>query len=290
MMTYALTMKFVKAGKFKLNDRAVNLLGENALQGIPNAAGMTVQTLLDHTSGLHNFNGADGRDFFADLINDPQRGKRVHSAEELVAYARKPEHGPTGAPGAKTSYSSTGYIVLEMILTRAGKAPLAQLYRDELFVPLGMTTAGVEGVDFTTQQIADSYGIPDPTDTRLSPFAGRKKVRADGLIDLSRGHTYYNAWARGAGAVAASVKDLAKFMDEVDAGRLTVVKSQAAEYRRLRTVRNGKLNWNGGSWGIQASIFSVPARDITVIVLTNASNVGPSSGDIGQQLIAAAVK
>jgi hypothetical protein len=153
-----------------------------------------------------------------------------------------------------------------------------------------MTLAGVEGVDFTTAQIADAYGIPDPADTRPSPFAGRKKVRPDGLIDLSRGLTYYNAWARGAGAVSASVKDLAKFMEAVDAGRLTVLNRQAAEYARVRANRSGKLNWNGGSWGIQASIFSAPAKDTTVIVLSNATNVGPSSGDIGGQLLAAAAQ
>jgi hypothetical protein len=113
-------------------------------------------------------------------------------------------------------------------------------------------------------------------------------VRPDGLVNLSAGLDHYNAWARAAGAVAANVEDLAKFMDAVGDGRFTVLRNQAAEFARLKEMPNKYFDWNGGSWGIQATILFEPSRDLTIIVLTNASNSGPGSHDIAKNLLAAA--
>ena len=187
------------------------------------------------------------------------------------------------------SYSSTGYIVLEMILENVEGKPFPQLFREHLFDPLGMSSAGVEGADFGASEIADSYARPSGGDLRnASPFAGRKPVRSDGLVNLSAGLDHYNAWARAAGAVAANVEDLAKFMDAVAAGRFMVLRDQAAEFARSKLKPNSYFDWNGGSWGIQATILFEPFRDLTVIVLSNASNTGPSSHDIAKRLLAAA--
>ena len=288
MMTYATVMELVKAGRFQLSDRAVTLLPPGALDGIPFAHDITVAQLLEHTSGLHNFNGEDSRDFFTDLFSDPQRGTRLWTAGELLAYAKKSEHRPTARPGQKKSYSSTGYIVLEMILENVGGKPFPQLFREHLFEPLGMSSAGVEGADFGAREIVDSYARPARFESQASPFTGRNTVRSDGLVNLSAGLDHSNAWARAAGAVAANVEDLAKFMDAVVDGRLMVLRDQAAEFAAARAKPNALFDWNGGSWGIQATVLFQPSRDLTIIVLTNASNCGPGSHDIAKDLLTAA--
>ncbi|HYJ04704.1 MAG TPA: serine hydrolase domain-containing protein [Chthoniobacterales bacterium] len=289
LMTYATVMELVKAGRFQLSDRASTVLPPGALDGIPFGNEITVEQLLDHTSGLHNFNGEDGRDFFADLLSDPRRGTRLWTAGELLAYAKKAEHKPTARPGEKRSYSSTGYIVLEMIIENVEGKPFPEVFREHLFGPLGMKSAGVEGADFGAGEIVDSYARPSGNDfANASPFAGRKAVRSDGLVNLSAGLDHYNAWARAAGAVAANIEDLARFMEAVEQGRFTVLRDQAAEFERAR-ARTGKyFDWNGGSWGIQATVLFEPSRDLTVIVLTNASNSGPGSHDIAKSLLASA--
>lgn len=290
LMTYATVMELVKAGRFQLSDRAVELAPPGALDGIPFAEEITIAQLLDHTSGLHNFNGADSRDFFTDLFSDPSRAARIWTAGELLAYAKKKEHRPTGRPGERKSYSSTGYILLEMILENVERKPLPQLFREHLFESVGMKSAGVEGADFGAREIVDSYARPAPFETQPSPLAARKPVRPDGLVNLSAGLEHYNAWARAAGAVAANIDDLAKFMEAVQEGRFTVLRDQTAEFARLKQTPNKYFDWNGGSWGIQATILFEPSRSLTVIVLTNASNAGPGSHDIAKNLIATARK
>lgn len=291
MLTYAAVMELVKQHRLQLADRATSLLAPTELQGIPNASEISIAHLLDHRSGLYNFNGAEGQDFFRDLFGDPNRGARRWTPEELIAYAKRPGHRPTGRPGERLAYSSTGYIVLQMILERLENKPLSEIYRQLLFEPLEMKTTGVEGADFTAKEIADCYARPTVSDlTRPSPFPGRKAVRADGLVNLSANLQYYNAWAQSAGAVAAPAGDLAKFMDAVVAGRIEVLRDQAGQFARSKQKEGNKFDWNGGSWGIQATVLYEPARDLTVIVLLNASNAGMASHEIALDLLSAARK
>lgn len=288
MMTYAAVFELVKAGRLRLSDRAVAVTPPGTLDGIPYGDEITVAQLLDHRSGLYNFNGEAGADFFRELFSDPKRGSRSWAASDLLAYAKRREHPPSDRPGVRVAYSSTGYIVLEAILEHVTGRPFAEVYRQLLFDPLGMTSAGVEGSDFGADSIVSSYARADLGDrVRPSPFAGRKAVRKDGLVNLSAGLAQYNGWARGAGAVAVSVQDLARFMDAVKGGRVTVLADQPNEFARAK-LKTSLFDWNGGSWGIQATILYQPSREITIIVLTNGSNVGRSSHDIARDLLSAA--
>ena len=286
MLTYAVIMELVRQKRIALSDRAVTRLPPGALTGIPYADSITIEHLLEHTSGLHNFNGERGADFFGDLYGDPARA-RIRTAPQLLAYARNASHPPTGKPGAARSYSSTGYIVLEMIAEHITSTPLPKLYQALIFEPLGMKHSGVEGYDLKASDIADSYGRPMGVNS-ANAFAKRPVVRADGLVNLSSGLAHYNSWARGAGAVASTAADLARFMRAVTSNRLIVLHDQAQQFANAKQRATASFNWNGGSAGIQASIFYAPAGDITVIVLTNATGVPAESITIGRELLQAA--
>lgn len=274
-----------------MEDHVINLLPPGTLDGVPYKSDITVAHLLDHQSGLHNFNGDDSHDFYADLYGDPQWGTRRWTPMELLAYAKMPVHKPTGKPGERTSYSSNGYIVLQMALEHLEKKPLHEIYRELLFSPLEMKTAGVEGADFAAEQIADSYARPAIEDAvGPSPFRNRKRIRDDGLVNLNKGLTYYNAWAQGAGAVAVSEQDLAKFVEAVEAGRFTALKDQEMQFAQAKQKPNSRFEWNRGSRGIQATIVFAPHDEATVIVLNNASNSGPSSNNTARLLLAASSK
>ncbi len=146
MITYAAVQELVKAGRLTLSDRGVTVTAPGTLGAIPHADAITVAQLLDHKSGLYNFNGQDGSDFFSELFSDSRRGT-AWSAAELLRYAKRPEHPPTHRPGERVAYSSTGYIVLETVLEHSTGRPFAEIFREYVFAPLGMTSAGVEGSD-----------------------------------------------------------------------------------------------------------------------------------------------
>ncbi len=152
-----------------------------------------------------------------------------------------------------------------------------------------MNKAGVEGIDLQRSDIADSYARPERSEWGApSPFADRKEIRPDGLVNLSAGLDHYNAWARAAGAVAANAEDLGQFMDAVTTGRFSVMTNQQAQFAAATLRRGAMFDWNGGSRGIQTTILYEPHRNLTVVVLTNASNAGPSSHDLARQLLTVA--
>jgi len=272
MLTYAAVEEMIKQGRLARSDLAVEYLPTGVLDGIPYAGEMTVAHLLDHTSGMHNFNGEDGQDFFTDLFSSQVRGKCGWTPTELLKYARKPEHPPTGRPGVGYFYSSSGYLVLQMILESLGDASFGTVLRRLLFEPLGMTASGVEGDDLAGPHILPSYARPRPEDMRqASVFTGRSPVRDDGLVNLSAGLSCYNAWAQAAGAAASNVLDLGRFIAAVESGRVTVLHRQRERFAKASKTSGRTLSWNGGSWGIQTSILYEPQRSLWVIVLTTKS-------------------
>ena len=130
------------------------------------------------------------------------------------------------------------------------RQPFAAAFKRYLFDPFAMTRAGVEGADLTADDVASSYARPAAGERGgPTPFGTRPAIGADGLVNVSSGLRYYNAWAQAAGA---------------------------------------SFSWNGGSWGIQASIVPEPNSDVTVVVLTNGSNAGDGSLDIARRLLAGA--
>ena len=58
------------------------------------------------------------------------------------------------APGSEFNYCNTNYITLGLIIEKLEKAPLAQVFQDRLFGPLGMKD--------TLLPAAASTAIPEP--------------------------------------------------------------------------------------------------------------------------------
>jgi hypothetical protein len=85
--------------------------------------------------------------------------------------------------------------------------------------------------------------------------------------------------------VAVSAEDLARFMAAVRAGRLTIFKDQAARLNLSRLSQTAFYDWNGGTWGVQATILYAPAQTLTVIVVENGSNAGNGSHDLALELL-----
>src|SRR4029078_11973081 len=91
------------------------------------ARGVTVRNLLNHTSGLPDYE---------DFVPDTQT-VLVHDADIPVLIARAA--APKFAPGTKYDYSNTGYGLLALIVEKVSGQRYADFLRDHIFVPLAMT-------------------------------------------------------------------------------------------------------------------------------------------------------
>jgi CubicO group peptidase (beta-lactamase class C family) len=150
MTCAALAMKLVEAGKFGLDDKISQYLpasvmaGLHEYQGQSYGAQITIRHLLGHTSGLPDYffdgdqNGNQVPDFIELMLAQPDK---FWQPEETVAYA-KAYLSPFFPPGQGFHYADTNYQLLGLIIQNVTGKALHQVYREQLFNPLGMNNSG----------------------------------------------------------------------------------------------------------------------------------------------------
>jgi CubicO group peptidase (beta-lactamase class C family) len=125
-MTAAVIVLLVQEGKLRFDDPV-----SKYVEGVPNGDNITISQLLKMRSGLYNYTSAP--ELRESLDHDPTK---VWTPQELLAIAFK---RPTiFAPGNGYDYCNTNYALLGLIAEKLEGAPLAKIFQDRLFGPLGM--------------------------------------------------------------------------------------------------------------------------------------------------------
>jgi len=139
--TSALVLRLVADGRLRLDDPISRWLPE----GPPRWRRITVRHLLTHTSGLPDY---------ADSTLDYRRD---YSEDDLVRLAAGLH--PLFEPGARWSYSNTGYVLLGVIIHRITGTFYGDLLRSQVFEPLGMRTARIISESDIVPNRADGYRL-----------------------------------------------------------------------------------------------------------------------------------
>ena len=125
-MTAAVIVLLVQEGKLRFDDPV-----SKYVQRVPNGDNITISQLLKMRSGLYNYTSAP--ELAESLDHDPTR---AWTPEELLAIAfKRPQ---LFAPGTEYDYCNTNYALLGLIAEKLEGAPLAKIFQDRLFGPLGM--------------------------------------------------------------------------------------------------------------------------------------------------------
>jgi CubicO group peptidase (beta-lactamase class C family) len=168
------------------------------------------------------------------------------------------------APGARHSYSNSGYVVLGAILEKASGKSYAQLLRELVFTPLGMRNSGLDANGPGKPQLAIGYR-PD----------GAVNARAD-EVDPS--------WLYAAGGIYSTVEDLQKWERALISGSLlpreTLEQMWSPEHgvyglgwqllRASPQSLNRRLVFHaGGTSGYASDFLHYPQENVSVILLAN---------------------
>ncbi len=219
----------------------------------------TVAQLLEHTAGVPA--NVDWRAF--DRTRRPLTAQRRMVVEEVLSKA------PENPPGTKYNYSNVGFVILGAILEQKTGQPWEELIKNELFKPLGMTTAGF-GPPGTPGKVDQPWGHVIKNGT-LQPL----QFDNPPLMDP-------------AGRVHCSISDWAKFVSVyLDAKGQTPAILTATTIRELTTPGpvgsyaggwiNAKRPWAGGTALTHAGsnnmwycvVWAAPNRHFAVLVATN---------------------
>jgi len=132
-MTATLAARLVEAGRIRWTTTIGEVLRQ--VPGIhPACRDANLLHLFSHHAGLM-------RDAPGGIIFQHRPGRRV-AAERLVYVTRLLREAPIAKLGAENIYSNGGVVVAGAMLEIAGGKPYETLMREQVFAPLGMTSAG----------------------------------------------------------------------------------------------------------------------------------------------------
>ena len=240
---------------------------------IPNADNITIQHLLSHTSGIQNFTDGNGFDHF--LYQDSTHYRTWNKHEYFQFLTRD---SLDFSPGSDTSYSNTAYILLGYIIEELSGAPYHQVLNKNILEPLGMNFTYVDGFNPPMIPAIDNYSRPTNIIERNLDRISFKKLVNKEFYNLSNNQPF-NAWAYSAGAINSNTEDLLRFALAIKDTKVPVPE----EWRELMEEREF-FDGNGGSLGINSSVFISKKKDIIVIVLLNTSIEGIESWRIANKI------
>ncbi len=246
-MMATLVLQLVAEGKLALTDPVDKWLpGE-----VPNGKAITLRMLLNHTSGLFDYT-EDPRLVPAILGKDPHRW----TPAELLAVGV--EHDPLFAPGTKFSYSNTNYVAIGAVLEKVTGASLADLVRDRIARPLGLThtyyaTDSTWSGPHAHGYEPDAAHMSSTVPAEFRDFAG---AHHDGHVDVSDNDPSYGA---SAGAVVSTAQDWSRFYTALMSGKLL----PAAQLAQMRTtVPQDPSRPDGPGYGLGIQTGALPCGTI----------------------------
>jgi CubicO group peptidase (beta-lactamase class C family) len=232
------------AGKLSLTDTIRKHLPR---YGAPYAGRVTIQQLLDFSSGMGDFFGAK----FEATPKD-----RVRTLADYLPFF---ENDPLKfEPGARHEYSNAGYIVLGLIVEAVSGQDYYAYVREHIFRPAGMADT-------------DSYLSDEIVPNRAVPYTKEGGRWRSAVFE-------HPARGSSAGGGYSTARDLMRFGAALKAGRLVppayatwILSRDAAAPKAGQSSErvSGSLGIAGGTSGVNAALEIDADRGITVVVLCN---------------------
>lgn len=198
--------------------------------GIP-----TVRHLLVHRSGVPH------------RVTDAIEETRVLRASDIVERVRA--HGLLFEPGSQRLYSSAGYTCLARVIEVVEQRPFEAVLAERVFRPAGMTAATSE----TGQRLMSGRAMP----YRLGASARQVVVTSAPYKDLR--------FLTGAGSVYATAEDLLHFVQAIRDRAFGTMLSEETFAGEPKTWHS----WAGRTNGYEGFVDVLPARDLTLVFLSN---------------------
>lgn len=240
--TAAAVLQLVEEGKLALDDPI-----DHHVPGWAFGPEVTIERLLNHTSGIYNYTDDPG--FLTDTMQDV-------TPEEVVDFAL--DHGDLFEPGTDYTYSNTGYYLLGLAIEAVEERPYHEVLRQRFLEPHGLTSLYMEQYEEGCPVTQGHVGFGTP---------------------ITEGFSMTWAWA--AGGLVGNVADLCRWADRLlfggvlrdDTLALMMAPSAFASYGLgLQWRGHGDRDvagHTGSTMGFNGELFVDPETGVCVAVQTN---------------------
>jgi len=246
----SVTKPFIAATVLQLVDEGAFALDDPAA---PFVADVTVRQLLNHTSGLPNFDD-DLVAFFEPYRKNPAHRSELAPPELLALALERPRLFP---PGEGWAYTGTNYQALGLLVEEATGTTLREELARRIFDPLGLDATDLPVETWPVPGLARQYA---PAENPMFPGPG------PGPVDMTELDLPFN-WAGG--GIVSSGRDLTRFLKALLGGELL---SGDLRAEMLRTVPS---DWD------ESDGYGLGIGEVTSLMGGAASPCGAAWGHLG---------
>ncbi|NEQ47715.1 MAG: beta-lactamase family protein [Leptolyngbya sp. SIOISBB] len=268
-------LQLTETGQLSLANTLTDWLAPEVTALIPNAGDITIEQILNHTSGITDYLDV----LTAQASSNPLLFLQDWEAEQLVGFVDGVE--PFFAPGTDWQYSNTNYILAGLVIEAVTGNSYGQEIRDRILDPLDLDNTFVFGEEEIPGGYINSYW----------DFNGD-----GGLDDLSITNL---SWTGSAGSIISNTEDLADFFDALlvdDAllqpetldAMLDTIPVNSPNYDSyglgIGTLESPNRFWyahRGQTLGFRSNLWYSPLEEITYVELLN----GRSSTNLVSDLL-----
>ena len=254
--TAAAILKLQEEGKLSVNDKLSKYFPD-----FPRGSGVTLQQLLTHTSGIHNY---------TDHFNFTLAGTNVITTEALINSFKSEPYDFN--PGEKWLYDNSGYVLLGRIVEKVSGESFGAFLRKSFFQPLGMADTGRNESAYPIAHEALGYSFENG---HFNPAVS---------LDPS--------WTFGTGDLYSTVEDLNRWTEAIFTGQVLKQTTLKTAFTPVRTTENRDddsgdgygygwfiSNWrglheisHGGNLpGFNSFLLRIPDQKFTVVILANSA-------------------
>lgn len=227
---------------------------------------ITIQQILSHTSGI-----PDVMPHYSSQLRGNPQGAPITGAD-IISVLAKTSLPAEFSPGARYSYSNTGYIALAALVEHVARQPFDTYLAKSFFRPLGMKNTFLRTPDNADFVAGRALGF------RPAPIGDRR------LVDQVP-----RFFARGGGGIYSTASDLLKWQNALNTGRVVprrlyklattpapLLDGKVAPYglgfSLKPDVAGVRRVSHAGHWrAFKSDLSYYPESGITVIQLTNNS-------------------
>jgi D-alanyl-D-alanine carboxypeptidase len=264
-------LKLMEENKINLDSPMLRYLPAKYARHIPQTDSITVRMLLNHTSGLTDYNFQPA--YVTQLLQHPDHS---FSPEEYVAYV----HGKPldFKPGSRYSYRNINYLLLALI-GDAITGDHAKYIADKIFYPLGLTetfyrgSSGYLNYPALTNTYWDRYGngiIENVSQLQRNNVAAL--IGDDGVVATPRDAIKFLKGLMDGKLISDATLALMKIWQRDKEGNPTY--GLGLDYNVVR----GKIQQghSGGGIGAGCQLYYFPEKDLYIFIGINLGTVTDS--------------
>jgi len=256
-------LQLVEEQQLMLSDTLTQWLPTEITDLVPNASEITIEQLLNHTSGITDYLDV----FTAQAANNPTLFLNEWTPEQLVGFINGVE--PFFEPGTDWRYSNTNYILAGQVIEAVTGNSYGQEIRDRIIDPLELENTFVSGEEEIPGGYINSYW----------DFNNDGALDNLSIVNLS--------WTGSAGSIISNTQDLNDFFDgllvdgalleaETLEEMLDTMPVDSPNYDEyglgIGTLESRDRFWyvhRGQTLGFRSNLWYSPLEEITYVELIN---------------------